>query len=794
MDDGLVLVSTMVSQIVIAEMLFLTVAFICLIAWLAAQPRWRLMVKRLSLLTLVAAGAMFTAHCQGESPTPIPVTSSFIDDDQVEQVLQVLSWGDWRQERLVAANTAFANTGRRLYVVGDIDGGFRPRSNVYDLYTFGEPQPGDPLANELQGVWAQPVKALDGYEFVIEVNGERWPLTHAATFTQTFGAAQFEFNLSQAGLRAVRTDFAAQNVPILFTTIYLANEGSGTSEIELDFYAYFDLEDAWFTSLANSRNEGEVVSVVEDWLVARANSAPQEWAVIIGSEPSPHHVQVVKDQETQQVGQMSFAASLAPGESQAWTIAVAVESETGEDGARQLLETWLAQRTELLAEKQSRYEEMLADGPRLISPDDSFNMAFDVARANMQMLEAESPALGPHFYAGLEMFPFWFSNDGAYSMPGLPINNMVESARSHLLIGTRFHENGQIPHQISPAGDIVGAGNAQETSQWVSAVWDFYRWTGDREFLATAYPIAVSGLFDYTLDTIDRDGDGYPEGPAMVERQGMGPEKVDATSYLWLALGDLAQMADVLNDAETSERSRRLAADLQVNFDADWWLAEEQLYADSLLKIRNTPRFDGQWTVAVPLEVGIASPERAPLILDRIKRDYVNQWGLVHTLGEDERVWTLPTATLSRGAYNYGDSELGFTLLQNLAEALDHGSIGMFHELLPEGLSFLQLWSGATFVRGVVEDMLGITVRADLHQIDIMPQLPATWDSTRLDNLRFGEHEINIHITPESVSLEHVEGSVPLTLVYYPTRDKGYEFILQPGDSINIGNEGDRQD
>ncbi|MGB3716906.1 MAG: amylo-alpha-1,6-glucosidase [Candidatus Promineifilaceae bacterium] len=784
----------MFSHFFIAGVIFFTVAFLCWITRLVAQLHWRPMVRRISLLAIIGAGALFTAHCQAGSPTPIPVTSSFTDIVQGEQVLQVLSWGDWKQERLVAANTAFANTGRRLYVVGDIDGGFRSRSNVYDLYTFGEPQPGDPLANELQGVWAQPVKALDGYEFVVEANGERWPLTHATNFTQTFAAAQFEFEHPQAGLRAERTDFVAQDLPILFTTLDLHNEGREKLDIELEFRAYFDLEDAWFTSLASSRNVGEAVSIIEDHLVARANGAPQEWAVVVGGEPSPRQVQVIKKQETQQVGQLSFSTGLAPGESQAWTIAIAVESESGEDGARRLLETWLPQQDALLAVKQALYDGLLTDGPHLITPDAKFNMAFDVARANMQMLEAETPALGPHFYAGLEMFPFWFSNDGAYSMPGLLINNMVEAARNHLLIGARYQENGQVPHQISPAGNLVGAGNAQETPQWVSAVWDFYRWTGDREFLATAYPIAVSGLFDYTLDTIDRDDDGYPEGPAMVERQGMGPEKVDATSYLWLALGDLAQMAEELNDTGTSERARRLAADLQVNFDADWWLAEEQVYADSLLKFRNTPRFDGQWTVAVPLEAGIAPPERASLILERIKRDYLNQWGLVHTLGEDERVWTLPTATLSRGAYNYGDSELGFTLLQDLAQALDHGSIGMFHELLPEGLSFLQLWSGATFVRGVVEDLLGITVRADLHQIRIMPQLPEMWDSIRLDNLRFGKHTINIHISPESVGLEHVEGSVPLKLVYHPTRDEGYEFTLQPGDSINIGNNGERRD
>lgn len=60
-------------------------------------------------------------------------------------------------------------------------------------------------------------------------------------------------------------------------------------------------------------------------------------------------------------------------------------------------------------------------------------------------------------------------------------------------------------------------GNAQETPQWVLAIWDVYRWTGDREFLATVYPVAVKGIFDYTLVTIDGDGDGYPSGPGMVE-------------------------------------------------------------------------------------------------------------------------------------------------------------------------------------------------------------------------------------------------------------------------------------
>src|SRR5947209_11564304 len=89
-----------------------------------------------------------------------------------QAVLQILSWGGVHRSRSATPDTLFANTGRKLYVVGDVDGGFRPRFNPYDLYNFGAPLPDDPLANRLQGVWAQPVKALSAYAFVIQANDE----------------------------------------------------------------------------------------------------------------------------------------------------------------------------------------------------------------------------------------------------------------------------------------------------------------------------------------------------------------------------------------------------------------------------------------------------------------------------------------------------------------------------------------------------------------------------------------------------------------------------------------------
>src|SRR5512138_3110204 len=137
--------------------------------------------------------------------------------------LQILDWGDIHQERLSPPDTMFCITGRRIYAIGDIDGRFRPRSNPYDLYSFGRPDPQDPLADKLQGVWAQPVKGLAGYGYEITLGSDRWVLEDAERFTQSFSSVRFDFR--RGALRAVRRDFAATDLPVLFSTLELQNEG-----------------------------------------------------------------------------------------------------------------------------------------------------------------------------------------------------------------------------------------------------------------------------------------------------------------------------------------------------------------------------------------------------------------------------------------------------------------------------------------------------------------------------------------------------------------------------------------
>ena len=114
--------------------------------------------------------------------------------------------------------------------------------------------------------------------------------------------------------------------------------------------------------------------------------------------------------------------------------------------------------------------------------------------------------MGHFYYAGLQTFPFWFSADGTYAIPGLLAAGFVPAGENHLLIGTKFDTQGSVPHQRSPSGAIVVQGNASETPLWVMSLWDAYRWTGERAFLEAIYPAAVQGLLDYTLGKLNPMG------------------------------------------------------------------------------------------------------------------------------------------------------------------------------------------------------------------------------------------------------------------------------------------------
>jgi len=336
---------------------------------------------------------------------------------------------------------------------------------------------------------------------------------------------------------------------------------------------------------------------------------------------------------------------------------------------------------------------------------------------------------------------------------------------------------GRIPHEVTTNGRVFNPGNIQETPQFAVACWDYLRWSGDTAFLEQVYPVCVEGLehFGWTLA-----GGPYPVGDGVVERLGMGACKLDSVCYLYQGLAALREMALALGRIDEAEQFAGHAERLAARFERDWWLAAEDLYADSL-HLDGRPQLDGHWTVVIPLQTGLASEERARRSLARIEAEWVNEWGLVHTRGVDDRVWTLPTGLLALAAFRYGRPELGVRLLRNIGETARRGGLGMLKELIPAGLCFVQLWSAGLYMQGIVEGLLGVSPLAHRHEVTVAPQLPDGWNEVHLRGLPVGEHRLDLRARPDSLEVRHVAGSVPLTVRY-----AGQQIALEPFEQVTL--------
>ena len=170
--------------------------------------------------------------------------------------------------------------------------------------------------------------------------------------------------------------------------------------------------------------------------------------------------------------------------------------------------------------------------------------------------------------AGYPDYPWMFATDGEYTAFASVAVGQFEAIKEHLLglrdISDALNaRSGKVAHEIVTDGSVwFGAntdpGNTDESVKFPSAVALVWRWTGDDRFRDALYDFSVRNL-RYVTNTLDEDGDGWPEGLGNVERAGMGEEKLDNTVYYVRGLYDLADMAAAKRDRATERWARGLA-------------------------------------------------------------------------------------------------------------------------------------------------------------------------------------------------------------------------------------------
>jgi hypothetical protein len=405
--------------------------------------------------------------------------------------------------------------------------------------------------------------------------------------------------------------------------------------------------------------------------------------------------------------------------------------------------------------------------------------------------------------AGYPDYPWIFGTDAEYTSFAAVSVGQFEAIEDHLralrdvsdLLNNR---SGVVTHEVvadgsvwfghdsrvtNPDGTVSYDFNTDETVKFPSAVALLWRWTGDNSFRDEMYDFTVRNL-RYVVNSLDADGDGWPEGLGNVERTGMGPEKLDNTVYFIRGLYDLADMAQSKHDNATYTWATNLAAQLHQKFDGTWWFDAAQQYADSLTDPGDVQSFQKHWIGQTPMEAelrvngqtvpGLAPFDHGNAALAGRETDCFSGTppfnpGLFHTgcgggangLGE-KVIFGLTTSIQSVGEGNYG--RLGAGQQQRYTHALAETMFaepatggtpdeqpGAMPEIFPspdQGANidrcwtcrsmFMQAWGNYGTAWAVVHQWLGVQPNLGHGRVDFVPQVPQGQTSVKGQDIRLG--------------------------------------------------------
>lgn len=639
--------------------------------------------------------------------------------------MQTLKFGPISISKPLNRQTSFLAAGQKIYEFGAMDGTF-PRVG---------------RDGEQGGIWRHPIKLLDRFEYrVLEPSLPPIKLQGANRFTHDFASSEFQWVRNE--LKITRRDFAAENEPALFSSVTLRNNAMKTRTLELEFAGKVRLRPCWGCGLPD---QGRPVLAYEGGLVTAFDSAMKgRWAVAFGGDRLPSQQVIDGDSAS-----LAYRVTLPPGGATTLTFLIVGENEKGVEPARQTFYRLRQRAPELLADKIQTYRNRTLGGVKFECSDKAISDAFYCAKANIQMsvMDLRPYFIAPYLAAGFPIYPWLFGCDSCYSTPGAAAAGFRDAARGTL--ECLLHDAaraGRGAHEIVPNGRVLGTDHVQETPQLVGAVWEHFLWTGDREFLKTAFPVCRD-ILEQVLKTSDADHDGYLEGPGLMEQPGMGPERLDSVCYLYSAYGCLARMTETLGQPGAATYRDR-AAELKLRFNRDWWNANETMWACSL-RSDHTQTMDNFWVVIFPQQVGIADLEKARAAMNRIEREWVNaEWGCVAQWDRDIRgrgVGVVHNNECALTAFRFGRADLGAKLLQLSAMApMQERLLGGFDETLPGGGDLIQLWSFAPYLEAVIGGLVGVHPNAAAHAVEIYPQMPASLSSYHATDIAVGAHRLNV--------------------------------------------------
>jgi hypothetical protein len=383
---------------------------------------------------------------------------------------------DLGSKRYVAA-------GDRAYVIGSEDGRFPPM--------------GWHIRGEMGGVWAHPIKLLDGYWFALD---GQW-IPQARSFTTGAGYSQMQFPTAD-GLNVTRTEFSPDGSPVVLVRLTLQNPNSTSRSVKLTMDARSEIMAAypwgWTTPNAKEFNRPDEGSynrstgtltfkeTGKPWYAALRASVPPDQGVVNSASWGP----VTEEERAGYLengngtgGSLRWNLSVGAGQERTLWVAVA-GSNTSQSEATGVLSSALDDPESMLTRKVNSRLALLEKTQVDLPDDPVLQDAFDWGKLNMADLTRTvkdmkvrdvdegraypsptatiSSATG--IGAGFPDYPWYFGTDGAYTAYPLLVSGQWDTIKEHLRTIRDVSRivngsTGKVAHEVVTDGSVYWGAN-----------------------------------------------------------------------------------------------------------------------------------------------------------------------------------------------------------------------------------------------------------------------------------------------------------------------------------------------
>ena len=224
------------------------------------------------------------------------------------------------------------------------------------------------------------------------------------------------------------------------------------------------------------------------------------------------------------------------------------------------------------------------------------------------------------FAAGFPDYPWLFATDGEYTDFAAVALGQFGVAADHLralaaVSRVANGSSGKIVHEVVTDGSVyfganADAGNTDESAKFPSTVALVWRWTGDRAFLRELYPAARAAA-PLGRRRRTRTATAGPRAPATSSARAWAPRSSTTPCTRSAASWDLGDLAEARGDRATARWARNEASRRRMRFEAAWWMPGIPGYADSLVDPGDHQLYQRYWIGATPMEAEVVRRGRS---------------------------------------------------------------------------------------------------------------------------------------------------------------------------------------